>query len=189
VSPSPLSPSTLNRLATEPAPAWDAAGFVRRHQKALWRYLRALGADAATAEDVLQDALVVALRRGIEDRGDAAVGTFLRRTARFILLRRVRDEGRKRAALIERAAEAWEHELADRDGEDAGTAWRDALLACIARLQPRARRAVEAAYREGRSRRQIGAELELSDNGVKTLMQRSREALRLCIEQRRSTHR
>lgn len=165
-----------------PAPrAWDAASFVRRHQQALWRYLRALGADAATAEDVLQDALVVALRRGVEDQGEAAVGAFLRRTARFILLRRVRDEGRQRAALIERAAEAWEQDCGGRDGNHR---WRDALHACIRQLQPRARRAVDAAYREGLGREQIAAELAMTENGVKTLMQRSRQALRRCIEQR-----
>ena len=61
-------------------------------------------------------------------------------------------------------------------------------MACIRTLQPRARRAVEAAYCEGQSRQHIAAELGIAENSVKTLMQRSRAALRACVERRLETN-
>jgi len=146
----------------------------------LWRYVRSLGADATTAEDVLHDALVVALEREIDDRGDAAVASFLRETARHLLLRRRRDDRRRSQLLIERADTLWHADCADDDG----VAWAAALTACLEALQPKARQAVRWSYEEGRSRADIARRLEMRQNGVKTLLQRARSALRTCVERR-----
>lgn len=69
-------------------PATDLATLTERFRPALWRYVRTLGADAAAADDVVQEAFVVVLRR---ERFDAssprAVFHFLRTTARYVWLR------------------------------------------------------------------------------------------------------
>lgn len=158
----------------------DLAALVRRHQAGLWRYLRALGAPEDLAEDLMQDTFLVAMDRLGEDRGDAAAAAFLRRTARHLLLRRRRDLGRREAILIDLADAAWRRDC----GEDDGELWLASLRACLDRLEGRAREVVQRFYGEGQDRAAVAAAMGMKANGVKTLLQRVRAALRGCIEQR-----
>ncbi|MCA8952441.1 MAG: sigma-70 family RNA polymerase sigma factor, partial [Planctomycetes bacterium] len=82
-------------VAPRTPPAVDLEALVRRHQVALWRYLRALGCEAALADDLLQDTFLVAFRRLSDAGDDVAVAAFLRRTGRHLFLRRRRDAGRR----------------------------------------------------------------------------------------------
>lgn len=72
-----------------PAPAHPGLdACAERHRAALWRYLRVLGADASAADDIVQEAFLVALRRpDFDSTHPGAVFTFLRTTARFLWLR------------------------------------------------------------------------------------------------------
>lgn len=162
------------------SPPIDLGALVRRHQLGLWRYLRALGVPAADAEDLLQDTFLVAMRRLGEDRGDAAVATFLRQTAKHLWLRRRRDTSRREALLLAHADAAWERDCAADDGDR----WREALLACLDGLEGRAREAVARFYGDGAGRDEVATALGMKENGVKTLLQRVRAVLRGCIEKR-----
>ena len=77
--------------------AGDPEALVNRHVRAVWRYLRMHGADPHEADDLTQEAFVVALQKGAAHLDPAATATFLRRTARFLFLRlrarRSRDGG------------------------------------------------------------------------------------------------
>ena len=161
-------------------PAFDLGALVRRHQLGLWRYARALGVPAAEAEDLLQDTFLVAMRKLSEDRGDAAVATFLRQTCKHLWLRRRRDAGRREQLLLEHADSAWVRDC----GADDGERWRDALRACVGELDGRAREAVERFYGDGLAREDVAARLGMKETGVKTLLQRVRALLRECIERR-----
>lgn len=162
-----------------PSP-FDLAAVIARHQQGLWRYLRVLGASAALADDVMQDTFLVAMRRLHVDRGDAAVATFLRRTARHLFLRRRRDEGRREQLLVQLADRWWQEDCAADDGE----AWLQALRDCVTRLDGRAREVVQRFYGDGFDRQAVAAALGLTENGVKTLLQRVRAVLRECIEKK-----
>lgn len=164
----------------EPMPDRRAAfeALIRRHQTGAWRYLRALGAAADEADDLLQEVFLVAWRKGLEDRGPAATAAFLRLTGKNLFLRRRRDRGRAEALLVELADRRWHNEC----GRDDGEAWLAALETCLDALQPRAREGVERWYRGERDR--TAAALGLSANGLKTLLQRARASLRECIERR-----
>ena len=159
---------------------FDLAAVIARHQQGLWRYLRALGASAALAEDVMQDTFLVAMRRLHDDRGDAAVATFLRQTARHLLLRRRRDEGRREQLLLQLADRWWQDDCA----ADGGEAWLEALRGCVARVAGRAREVVQRVYADGLDRPAVAAALGMKENGVKTLLQRVRAVLRECIEKK-----
>jgi RNA polymerase sigma-70 factor, ECF subfamily len=158
----------------------DFAGVIRRHQLGLWRYLRSLGAAADLAEDVMQDTFLVAMRRLHDERDDAATAAFLRQTAKHLLLRRRRDQGRREALLVENADRWWQDAAAGDDGER----WLAALRACVATLDGRAREVVERFYGDGLDREATAAALGMKENGVKTLLQRVRAVLRECIERR-----
>lgn len=164
---------------TRPADAAgdDLAAVVARHQTGVWRYLRALGCDPATADDLTQDAFVVLLR-GFEVRSETETAAFLRHTARNLLLK---HRGRRRALRdVEATDRVWDARCA----ADAGAAWTDAVAACFDALTGRARDALIACRVEERDRSTVAADLGLSTEGLKTLLRRALEQLRECIDRR-----
>lgn len=172
--------SVVQFPASMTSPAADLETLVRTHQVGLWRYLRALGAAPDLAEDVLQDTFLVAFRKLGRDVAAAAVASFLRQTARHLYLRRRRDEGRREELLAELAEGLWREDCAGDDGEG----WLAALRARVADLDGKAAEVVRLFYGEGRDRVATAAALGLKENGVKTLLQRVRATLRVCVEGR-----
>ena len=161
-------------------PRLTPAEMVRQHQAAVWRYLRFLGCDPARADDLTQETFLAVLEKPFEQRCDAATAAYLRTVARnrFLALVR-REKNGPTAADLAIAEEVWSQSAG------AGTEeYFDSLDDCLAELTGRARRAIELRYRDDRSRRDIAAELEMSEDGVKTLLRRTRDALRKCVERR-----
>jgi RNA polymerase sigma factor (sigma-70 family) len=158
------------------------ATFVLRHQAATWRFLRVLGCRGLEAESIAQDALVLALQKGVDARPDGEAAAFLRQAAKNLWLRTQRAD-RRRAERHAAAAElAWQRDFGD-EGDGAG--WLEALAQCLAELPERSRRALDATYRDGLSRAELAGELGIGEHGVRTLLQRLRAVLRDCIERRR----
>lgn len=154
--------------------------IVRRHQRSVWRYLRTVGADPALAEELAQDTFLMAWRKRIVDRGEAEVSAWLLHTARFLWLQRVRTARRAEARAATAVLERWLH-LGLPDGSDRQL---EALRECRRQLTPRAVQALELFYGDGLSREAAAAALAMKPNGLKTLLQRTRELLRACIERR-----
>jgi len=153
---------------------------VLRHQRDVWLYLRSAGCDPATAEDLSQEVFLVALRKDASFGHDSAARAYLRQTARYLLLQRWRARrGGFEIAVDEAALDAldqgWHAPGTDSD-------WLEALAACVEQLRGRRRRAVELFYFEGKSRDAVGQALDMKPNGVKTLLQRVRADLKLCVE-------
>ncbi len=171
-----LARSETRTRSAEPARD-DLAAVVARQQTGVWRYLRALGCDPATADDLTQDAFLVLLR-GFEVRSEAETAAFLRHTARHLFLRHA---GRRRALRdVEATDRVWDARCAD----DAGAAWTDAVAACFDALTARARSALIACRVEDRDRDEVATELGLGSEGLKTLLRRALEQLRECIDRR-----
>lgn len=167
-------------ISSPPPAAAAEANDPARHRTALWRYLRALGAAPGDADDLVQDALLVGCRTGLVP--DAAQArAFLRGVARNLWLQSRRWWHRRREREVAQAVdELW---LATADG-DAGEELIARLRECLAGLQPRARQALELHYRDGLSWPLVAPRVGLKVNGTKTLVQRARQALRVCIERR-----
>lgn len=171
----PASPSA----AVAPWVAGNAPDSGDRHR--LWRYLRALGADAAEADDLVQEAMLVAHQTASAQpaRDPAAQAAFVRGIARNLWLRSRRWWQRRREREIAVAVdELWDATAAHDSGDELLARLRD----CLGALQPRVRRALELHYHDGFGWRAIAAELAMKANGVKTLMQRARHTLRQCLE-------
>lgn len=177
-----MSASTPLAPAAEPErAAVTPAELIHRHLLGVWRYLRMHGASAHEADDLAQEAFVIALQKGATDLDPPATATFLRRTARFLFLRHRRN--RRDAVELADAVDAlWTQDCAHDDG--------DALVAslrhCVEQLQGRARAALQRCYGldDVASTRHAAAaaELGLQPNGLKTLLQRTRQLLKACIE-------
>lgn len=175
--PSPRPISDRAPVLPGPGPDHDLDRALERHMRGVWRYLCALGASVDEADDLTQEAFVVAWRKGVQDLEPSALGAYLRRTARFLFMRRVRDNQRARQRIADEVDRLWEVRCL----EDEGDGMVEALRSCRESLGARARSALDLTYEAGRSRREIAAELGMSEDGIKTLLQRTRAALRECV--------
>ncbi len=161
----------------------EPAELITRHQHGVWRYLRMLGCDDATAEDLTQETFLRVLsREGFVQHNDAATSGYLRRTAYNLLVSRHRKLGRVQTvaepAVLDVIWERWAGK--DLSGDHA----IDALRGCLGTLTDRAQMALRMRFAEDASRVEIGEALGITDHGARNLMQRAKHQLRLCVEEK-----
>lgn len=159
----------------------DLAALMEAHQTGVWRYLRALGADPSLADDLTQETFLAALRNPPELRSDAETAGWLRTVARNFFLKACRKRGR--TVAVE------DVEVLDRDWgslvrDDAGDLLIEALKRCLEALDDKPRKMLDLRYRDENARVDIAGLLGMTDDGVKTLMRRTKARLRKCVELR-----
>lgn len=168
-------------LSASLRPPVNLARLVADHQAAVWRYLRYLGADPPEAEDLVQETFLAVARAGFVEQSDGQTAGYLRTVARRQLLMLRRTQRRRINTVDLDAADAvWGQAL------ERGSPWGEhveAAQGCVEKLDGRARRAIDLAYREGEGREAIAEQLAMKPDGVKTLLRRTRAKLRECIEQ------
>ncbi|MFG0260936.1 MAG: RNA polymerase sigma factor [Novipirellula sp. JB048] len=159
------------------------AELITRHQRGVWRYLRMLGCDSATADDLTQETFLRVLNQaGFVQHSDAATAAYLRRTAYNLLVSRHRKQNRVKTvaepAVLDEIWNRWA-------GKDlTGDITIDALKNCLGLLTERAQSALQMRYRDEISRVEIGAALGITDHGARNLLQRAKQQLRDCIEEK-----
>ncbi len=171
-------------VRTHDAPNADSLDrWVLRHQKRPWRYLRVCGCPPDLADDLVQEALLAALHKRVHDLEDPDAAAWLLGAVRNLWRAHLRRQGVQRRVMQARA------DLADRALEqcapdDDGDAFCAALRACLRGIDGRARTAIELRYGEEESRESMAVILDLSVDGVKTLLRRTRAVLRDCVLRR-----
>ncbi len=159
----------------------DVARLIRDHQAGVWRYLRVLGCDASEAEDLTQETFLAVLQRPFEDINPRATSAYLRKAARNLLISARRNSARYTVtANLDALDFAWEKWA----GNDEGEALVAALKACLQTLTERAQQALRLRFQDRQSRREIAADLQMTEGGAKNLMQRAKGRLRSCIERK-----
>ena len=165
--------------------------LIRTHQAMIYRYLRYMGAASDVAEDVAQETFLAAYKSSSTPIEDLAAeggrcAAWLRGVARNQLLmyfRKARtnplsaDPSTLEQAL-DKADEIWAGELL-RSGD--GFDYVEALQTCLARLQGTQRKVLDMFYAEEFSRAQIAEALNMSEDGIKSLLRRVRAGLRECV--------
>jgi RNA polymerase sigma-70 factor (ECF subfamily) len=160
----------------------DLAGLVARHQATVWRYVRFLGADRAEADDLTQETFLALARADFVERDERQTAGYLRTVARNQLLVLRRKQNREICTVeLEAADSVW---AAATDSGGRLDDYLDALRLCLEGLEGRAKQAIDLTYRVGASRGAIANELAMQPDGVKTLLRRTRELLRECIERK-----
>jgi len=162
---SPISPSEL----------------VETYQVGVWRYLRFLGCSEAEADDLVQETFMAVLRKPFEQRSSAQSGAYLRTVARnqfLMFLRRQRRE--VSAQRLDVADEVWN----DQAGESWGAEYIDALGVCLEGLGERARQAIQLRYNDDASRSEMAEAIGMTEEGIKTLLRRTRQQLKECVLRR-----
>jgi RNA polymerase sigma-70 factor (ECF subfamily) len=144
----------------------------------LRRYLRYLGCPHDLADDLVQEAMLLALRNFA---GQEPPLPWLCTSARHLFGMHLRQKGRRREiADLDRLHDAW----VEQSGPDGGDSALAALRLCLQELPERAALAVELSYRHGLDRKAIGRRLGLRGEGVKSLLARVRAALAVCVRRR-----
>lgn len=160
----------------------EVEAWVRRHQGAAWRYVRLRGCPSDLAHDLVQEALMAAVHKGIAATDDQHGAAWLRRALDHLWLAFLRREGR-RSHHLEAAAAL--RAMAPLAGDD-GRSFLDALRECLQQLDGRARQLLDLHYGAGASREAIAAAFGMRSNGVKAFLRRVREALKRCVERRQA---
>lgn len=156
--------------------------FVQRHQGGVWRWLRALGCDAARAEEHCQDALLAALHEGVDGWPAEDAARWLRRAAKNLFLMQLRAERRRPQWFgLEELEEAWTELGGDEDGGEAALA---ALSRCLLALPARDRDLIARRYEQLEPRAATAAALGVTEAGVKQALRRVRDKLRHCVQRR-----
>jgi RNA polymerase sigma-70 factor (ECF subfamily) len=181
--PSPGANGSSDSSPDADTPELLPAELIKRHQHGVWRYLRMLGCDTATADDLTQETFLRVLRRkSFVQHNDAATSGYLRRTAYNLLVSRHRKWGRVQTVaepgMLDVIWERWAGK--DLSGDFAVDALRD----CLATLTDRAQMALRMRFAEDASRVEIGEALGITDHGARNLMQRAKQQLRHCVEEK-----
>lgn len=162
--------------------------LIRIHERGVYRYLRYLGADVTVAEDLVQETFLAAWRGSPHQpdvADDPSWGGWLRGIARNLFL----AECRRRAGS---AVLATDLSLTELEAAESQTLWdqtewaerRAALRTCLETLPAPQRQALEQRYTTRVARKDMARLLDLSEDGVKSLLRRIRAALAVCIESR-----
>lgn len=151
---------------------------MREHQTGVWRFVRALGAEANLADDVTQETFMAVYRKPFEQRSRAETVGYLRTVARNLFLKARRDAGRQ--VNIEALEQRWVQLVGNGDGQEAAAA----LKQCLETLEDKPKRALDLQYQQGRQRIEIAEALGMTDDGIKTLLARAKARLRKCMEMR-----
>jgi RNA polymerase sigma-70 factor (ECF subfamily) len=150
----------------------DAFGeLVRRHGSGVRALLRRMGADAATADDLAQDAFLAAFEQIADFRGEGAFASWTKRIAARLYIRRWRREARMPAA------ETSEEDAAGVPGELSANARID-LDEALKGLSPVERVCVSLCYGAGLSHAEAAAALNAPLGTVKSHVKRGLDKLK-----------
>jgi RNA polymerase sigma-70 factor (ECF subfamily) len=162
------------RAEAEPLASDAFAGFYERSARPLWAYLARVSADAALADDLMQEAFVRFLVAQAPGDGEIAMRKYLFRIATNLL----RDHWRRpRAASLE---ELEVEPAAERCANEA----RALLGPVLKQLRPRDRQILWLAYAEGYTHREIAEIAGLASASVRLLLFRARRKAAKLLEAR-----
>ncbi|MBX3482293.1 RNA polymerase sigma factor [Phenylobacterium sp.] len=163
--------------------AYAAAGerrafgeLVRRHGSAVRNLLRRMGAQAAEADDVAQDAFLAAFERISEFRGEGTFTGWVKRIAARLYLRRLQREKRLAALAAEEGREEADAAAGLGNGGDADR--RMDLEEAMKALSAPERLCVSMCYGAGLSHGEAAEALNLPLGTVKSHVKRGLDKLR-----------
>ncbi len=155
--------------------------LVTTHQADLWRYVRYLGAGRDEADDLVQETFLSLHRSGFDERSPQETAALVRTAGRNQLLMLRRRQKREPCQIELDAAEsvwATAHPTGHTDP------LLDTLRDCIAELEGKAKEIVDYHYTQQLSRQESADRIGLAVEGVKTLLRRTRAALKQCVERK-----
>ena len=144
-----------------------------------WSILR----DEHAAEDVYQEAMLLAVQKCDEIPNAAALLAWTRTAIRFRALHLVRDQGRSARVLGDAALDALDEAWQQHD-ETPAAELADALNQCVEQLSPYAQQIVSLRYGDGLSGQDVAQALSRNVRTIYMALTRIHNSLRDCIRTR-----
>lgn len=160
--------------------------LVKQHERMLFAYVLGLVRDPVLAEDIAQQAFVIGFRKLDTLRNKEAFAAWLRSIARHIALAELRRRQRE-VAWDDTTLQGMEDVFQVLDQPKADETWEDrshALEECFKRLPDKMREVCHWHYFEDQPLREITERMRIGLDAIKKRLERARDALRTCIEQR-----
>ena len=155
---------------------------VRQEQAGLRVFIRSLGLRAESADDVAQEAFVVAFGKLHAFERGTNFGAWVRTIARFLVSKELRREDRRQRFMAEHIADFL---ITSADAQPAdGRDKREALRHCLAEMPARSRQLVQQRYFENLSPAVIASQEGRTAGDVRQALFRLRNVLHACINRR-----
>ncbi|MCA8935824.1 MAG: RNA polymerase sigma factor [Planctomycetes bacterium] len=162
-------------------PTIDLAALMREHQAGVWRFLRALGCETNLADDLTQETFLAVFKSPFEQRSRGQTVAYLRIVAKNLFLKSRRKDGRQ---VVMAEMEHLESQWSELAGEEDGAELANALRECLKQIDEKPRQALDLQYKEGKQRVEIAKAMGMTDDGIKTLLRRTKARLKKCMELR-----
>ncbi|HEX8374051.1 MAG TPA: sigma-70 family RNA polymerase sigma factor [Methylobacterium sp.] len=176
--------ATLQRLIAEVAHGDEAAlkALYEATAPKLFGIVLRIQRDRSAAEDVIQDVyLRIWQSAGSYQPGSGRPLPWLCAIARNRAIDVVRRRGEVQGPVTE-DGDDWVERLADPHDNEGAILGRDALRACLGRLDGMQRDCIVLAYCEGYSREELAERYDRPVNTIKTWLHRGLSVLRGCLE-------
>lgn len=163
--------------------------LVREHHRGLLAYARAMAGDGATAADLVQDSFVVAWKNLGRFDVTRDFGSWMRGIVRNKWREHLRRHARE-VDVDDETLESWEARFATWDeGRRSGAGdLFESLEDCLGRLPDAMRETVRRFYYQEESGDSIASALGIDASAIRKRLQRAREALRDCLDQKIPSH-
>jgi len=148
-------------------------------------YARSLLGNYAAAEDAVQEAMLVVLKKFDQFQEGTSILAWCRSIVRIEVLRAKQRQQRERSLaerLLDDAIDAAfdEFQMARRRGD--AEAWREALERCFERVPERGQTVLRARFVDELSYQQIGERLGMTIEAVRKALFRLKKQVRSCVE-------
>lgn len=148
-------------------------------------YARALLGNYAAAEDAVQEAMLVVVKKFDQFREGTSMLAWCRSIVRLEVLR-TKQKNQKERTLVERLLNDAidsafdEYQTQQRSGEE--EAWRHALSRCLDHVTQRGRNVLRGRFVDGLSYEQISEKTEMKLEAVRKALFRLKKQVRGCVE-------
>ena len=152
---------------------------------ALMAYARSLLGDYAAAEDTVQEAMLVVVKKFDVFREGTSMLAWCRSIVRLEVLRLKQQRQRERSLaerLLDDAIDAAFDECQTAQPREDAESWRQALERCLQRVPERGRAVLTARFVDELSYRQIGERVGMALEAVRKALFRLKKQVRSCVE-------
>ena len=151
----------------------------------LMAYARALLGNYAAAEDVVQETMLVVVKKFDQFQHGTSMLAWCRSIVRLEVLRLKQRNQRERTLaerLLDDAIDAAFEEFQTARHRDDAESWREALQRCLQQVPERGRGVLKARFADELSYQQIGERVGMTIEAVRKALFRLKRQLRSCVE-------
>lgn len=157
------------------------------HRAALTTYARSLLGNYDAAEDAVQEAMLVVVKKYDQFSEGTSMLAWCRAIVRLEVLRVKQRHQREQSfaqRLLHDAIDATFEEFQTANRDDEKQSWRDALQNCLGRVPERGRQVLRSRFVDELSYQQIAERFGMTLEAVRKSLFRYRKQVRSCVESR-----